>query len=117
MFASGSLVRVLPAYSMDTKSRSIQDAYSGQTLIVRGTFGDDVICEWHGDDEVNLHKDRLVPVERHTVKVTFEDGDSLKSTINGSEAEIRAYYAIGRIFNLGTVEDRCVAVTAVEFLR
>jgi hypothetical protein len=35
-----------------------------------------------------------------TIKVLFEDGDSLVTDINGTEPEIDAYY-IGNMFNLG----------------
>jgi hypothetical protein len=35
-----------------------------------------------------------------TIKVLFEDGDSLVTDINGTEPEIDTYY-IGNMFNLG----------------
>ena len=50
-----------------------------------------------------------------TVRVTFSDGDSLTTSINGTPEEIRAYY-IGQTFNLGTVADRLVQAVKVEFL-
>lgn len=52
---------------------------------------------------------------RRTVKVTFEDGNCLTTGINGTVEEIRKYY-VGNIFNLGTVEDRMVKATGIEFL-
>lgn len=54
-------------------------------------------------------------IDMRAVKVTFSDGDSLVTSINGTDEEIRAYY-LGNIFNLGAVEDRLVMATKVEFL-
>jgi hypothetical protein len=55
------------------------------------------------------------------VKVTFADGNTITTGINGTEKEIRDYYAIGNMFNLGTgadgePEDNIQKVTALEFL-
>lgn len=50
------------------------------------------------------------------VKVTFTDGDTITTSINGSDDEIRAYYRIGRQFNIGSVNDNMQLVTALEFL-
>ena len=51
-----------------------------------------------------------------TVKVTFDNGDSLTTQINGTPEEIRAYY-IGRQFNLGNGENDLMAVAiSVEFI-
>jgi hypothetical protein len=49
-----------------------------------------------------------------TVRVTFEDGNSLVTQINGSDDEIRAYY-LGRRFELDETKP-LVAAVAVEFL-
>ena len=51
-----------------------------------------------------------------TVKVTFDNGDSIITNINGTESEIRDYY-IGNIFNIGTYEDCLVKAISVEFLK
>lgn len=51
-----------------------------------------------------------------TVKVTYSDGNTITTGINGTEAEIREYFAIGRVFNIGSVEDNCQKVTALEFI-
>lgn len=53
------------------------------------------------------------------VKVTFSDGDTITTEMNSelSDDEIRSYYRIGRVFNLGCVNDRLVKVTNVEILR
>ena len=48
-----------------------------------------------------------------TVKVTFEDGDSLQTDINTTLEGARRYY-LGQYFNLGTVEDRMVKAVKVE---
>lgn len=50
-----------------------------------------------------------------TVKVTFEDGDSLVTDINTDLAGAKKYYE-GNIFNLGCVEDRMVKAVKVEEL-
>ncbi len=50
-----------------------------------------------------------------TVKVTFNDGDSMVTRINGSREEIAKYY-MGNWFNMGTVSDNLKQVTKVEFL-
>lgn len=50
-----------------------------------------------------------------TVKVIFSNGDSVITNINGTEAEIRAYY-IGKVFNIGTCNDLLVKAVSVEFL-
>ena len=51
------------------------------------------------------------------IKVTFEDGNTLWTSINGTEAEIREYYE-GKEFNLGDGMggDRMVKAERVEFL-
>lgn len=55
--------------------------------------------------------------EMQAIKVTFSDGDTLETNINGTDEEIRRYY-IGQTFNLGSGDqDRCVTATEVKFLR
>ena len=55
-----------------------------------------------------------------TVKVYFEDGNSLITSINGTEKEIEAYY-LGKSFQFGDTEERpydyMVKATKVEFLK
>lgn len=53
------------------------------------------------------------------VKVTFEDGDTVISSMAAhlSNKEIHNYYKIGSKFNLGSVKDRLVAVKNVEILK
>ncbi len=50
-----------------------------------------------------------------TIRVSFSNGDSLVTSINGSDEEINAYY-LGNVFNLGTVEDELTVATKVEFI-
>lgn len=50
-----------------------------------------------------------------TAKVTYDNGDSIITNINGTEFEIKEYY-IDNIFNIGTYEDCLVKAISVEFL-
>ena len=49
------------------------------------------------------------------VKVTFENGDTISTRMNGTKEEITAYY-VGNKFNLGSVEDNMQAAVNVEFV-
>lgn len=51
-----------------------------------------------------------------TIKVTFDNGDSIITNINGTESEIKDYY-IGSAFNIGNYEDCFVKAISVEFLK
>lgn len=52
---------------------------------------------------------------RH-IKVTYDDGDTMETNINGTDAEICAYY-IGNTFNVGIgPDDNIKTAVAVEFL-
>jgi len=52
-----------------------------------------------------------------SAKVTFDNGDYFTTSINGTDAEIREYYKIGRQFNLGDGPlDLMANVTSVELL-
>lgn len=54
--------------------------------------------------------------ERHTVKITFANGDRITTDINGT-AEIREYYHPGKQFNIGRGEyDLLTGVKSIEFL-
>ena len=60
---------------------------------------------------------------RHQVKVTFDDGNTVITGINGTEDEVRDYYALGKIFNIAGPDltgdgpsDNMVKVTDLEFL-
>lgn len=51
-----------------------------------------------------------------TVKVIFENGNSITTRINGTVEEIKDYYAIGTPFNIGSVDDDIQKVKSLEFL-
>lgn len=51
-----------------------------------------------------------------SVRVKFDDGNEIVTRISGSESAIKRYYAIGKVFNLGTTEDRLARVVSLEFL-
>ena len=49
--------------------------------------------------------------------VKFNNNDTITTGINGTDEEIKEYYAIGRWFNLGDGEnDLMASVTAVEIM-
>jgi hypothetical protein len=54
------------------------------------------------------------------IRVTYEDGNTTVTNINGTDDEIRAHY-IGQAFQFGDTEehpaDRMVEAVAVEFLQ
>ena len=52
-------------------------------------------------------------------KVTFQNGEVITTPINGTETEIKNYYKVGRLFNLGngaTSEDNMQAVEKCEVI-
>jgi hypothetical protein len=50
------------------------------------------------------------------VNVTFSNKDIITTNINGTDSEIKDYYKVGRIFNLGSVEDKMAYVVSCEIL-
>jgi len=54
-----------------------------------------------------------------SIRVTFTDGNVIKTQINGTDEEIRQYY-VGQLFNFGDTEakpgDDLVYGKSVEFL-
>lgn len=53
--------------------------------------------------------------ERQAIRVTFDDGDTIETLINGTQDEIRRYY-LGQIFNLGDGDrDRLARAIRVDF--
>ena len=54
-------------------------------------------------------------IERHNVKVTYSNNDTITTAINGTIEEIENYYRIGSIFNIGTVADNLQSITKLEF--
>lgn len=53
---------------------------------------------------------------RYTVTVKFDNDDSLTTEISGTPESIKAYYANGKVFNLGNVGDKMVKVSQLIFL-
>ena len=49
------------------------------------------------------------------IRVIFENGDYFYTAFNGTKEEIITYY-IGKMFNLGNVDDDMQKCVAVEFL-
>lgn len=58
---------------------------------------------------------KIKGIGMNVVKVTFEDGDSMVTRINGSREEVAKYY-MGNTFNMGVVSDDMKKVVKVEFL-
>lgn len=50
------------------------------------------------------------------VVVHLADGDTITTRIHGTEEDIRAYYRIGSLLNMGTEYDRMVEVVKVDIL-
>lgn len=57
--------------------------------------------------------------KRHSVKVTFADGNTIATEINGTREEVEAYY-LGNSFNFGDTDecprDNLQRAVSVEFL-
>lgn len=53
--------------------------------------------------------------ERHVVKITYANGDTMITPINGNIEKIKNFY-FGNIFNIGVVEDNFQKVVKVDFL-
>ena len=51
---------------------------------------------------------------RHTVRVTFANGEKITTEINGTPTEVCDYY-IGKTFNIGAVHDDLQIAQAIEF--
>lgn len=51
-----------------------------------------------------------------TIKITYDNGDSIIANINGTESEIKDYY-IGKVFHIRTCKDCFVKAVSVEFLK
>lgn len=48
------------------------------------------------------------------VVVRLADGDTITTRIHGTEEDIRAYYQVGSVLNMGAEHDRLVEVVAVD---
>lgn len=52
----------------------------------------------------------------HTIKVTFENGDIVTTSISGCKDRVEAHY-LNHLFNLGTDKDNLQKAVKVEFLK
>ena len=50
------------------------------------------------------------------VVVRLADGDTITTRIHGTDEDIRAYYRVGSVLNMGAERDRLVAVVAVDIM-
>ena len=50
------------------------------------------------------------------VVVHLADGDTITTRIHGAEQDIRAYYRVGSMLNMGAERDRLVEVVAVDIM-
>ena len=50
------------------------------------------------------------------VVVHLADGDTITTRIHGAEQDIRAYYRVGSVLNMGAERDRLVEVVAVDIM-
>lgn len=50
------------------------------------------------------------------VVVHLADGDTITTRIHGTDEDIRAYYRVGSVLNMGAEHDRLVAVVAVDIM-
>ncbi len=88
--------------------------------VTRMTVCPGVVCKCCGDPAVQfcpMHgKNKLL---MRPIKVTFSDGDTLHTSINGTDEEINRHY-LGQWFNHGDTwthpADKMVRAVKVEFL-
>jgi len=50
------------------------------------------------------------------VKVSFKNGNSITTHINGTTESISEYYRVGRFFNIGNIVDDMQPVEGLEFI-
>ncbi len=50
------------------------------------------------------------------VVVHLADGDTITTRIHGTDEDIRAYYRVGSVLNMGAERDRLVEVVAVDIM-
>jgi len=46
--------------------------------------------------------------------VTYQDGNVIKTRINGTEETIKEYFKIGKYFNIGSVSDNMQPITGLQ---
>ena len=66
----------------------------------------------------NIYKVDKSIFNMREVKVTYSNGDVIETDINGTDKEIKEYFKIGRVFNVGRgVNDELAKVKKVEILK
>lgn len=50
------------------------------------------------------------------VVIRLSDGDAITTRIHGTEEDIRAYYRIGSVLNMGAERDRLVEIVGVDIM-
>lgn len=70
-----------------------------------------VVWGWTLEGNESFYEER-----KRAVRVDFDNGDSVSTEINGNIESICKYYAFGKVFNLGSAEDRMAKVTSLEFI-
>ncbi len=111
-------------------------AYGGRSLSFRKTTGDskkiltaldkffkklhEQLLEDYDNDKIhNNHKTLVynkIKLPRITVKCHYENGDSITTDINATFKQAEAYY-VGKVFNIGSVEDNLQKCTHIELLK
>jgi hypothetical protein len=79
-----------------------------------------LLCDSHSrfNEETDMYEATEGDLEyrKRTVKVVLEDGDSYETPIYGTKKIVEDYFAIGSTLNMGTSEDRMVAIKELIFL-
>lgn len=50
------------------------------------------------------------------VVVHLADGDTITTRVHGTDEDIRAYYRVGSVLNMGVEHDRLVEIVAVDIM-
>lgn len=79
--------------------RAVSDAMRG-----RGEMGYEEFCQ-----HLELCTEKVVVVH-------LTNGDTITTRIHGTNEDIRAYYRVGSVLNMGAEHDRLVAVVAVDII-
>ena len=84
-----------------------RDGFITENLARRATLG----------EPVKNAPPKEPPPPRYVVRVTMDDGDTFTTSINGTRAEVEAYYRIGTIFNVGLgPDDNMRRVVRLDFI-
>ena len=64
----------------------------------------------------SLEQDKIFAPGDVAQVVVSHDGDTITTRIHGTDEDIRAYYRVGSVLNMGAEHDRLVAVVAVDIM-